>query len=112
MTFLLQVLVTNIAYHRDNLNGVATASQSTANTEMSSHDSASDDSRPSLDVYQACGQYWEKFADYKVLINFNDYPHRFDSDLETISRQLSLFGARTLAPTIPVNVEITDAGIV
>lgn len=108
------MLVTNIALHNEisSLQKASSSKSTPTDDESSSYDSPIANTEPSFEVHPALGQYWEKFADYKVLVNFNDNPHKFDADLEKISREISLYSAKILGATSPIHIEITDAGVV
>lgn len=65
------------------------------------------------DLRPALGKYWSRFADHKVLIDFVDYPHKFDLEIEGTERLISLFASKSsLAPTEVKRIQIFNHGIV
>lgn len=67
---------------------------------------------PVFTVRPALGQRWTNVAHHKILVDFTDAPHRFETDCSTVTRTLSLFYSIASASSFPKNVHITDEGVI
>lgn len=63
------------------------------------------------DVRPALGKLWNCVADHTVLINFTDFPHKYDKDCIEVNRTICLFRSKSEAPTEPKDIKITDHGV-
>lgn len=65
-----------------------------------------------LELKPALGQFWSRFADHKVLIDFVDSPHQFNLEIEGAERLISLLASKSsLAPTKAKCIQIFQHGI-
>lgn len=108
-----QILVTNLGYNRDGFSVPATQSSTPEANECPSSSSEATKGRAEnlVGVKPALGAYWNNVAHHKVLIDFTDHPHDFNTDLGAIERRISLHSSVNFPSTSGRLVQITDLGV-
>lgn len=100
----ITILITNLGYS-------SIETRSSLLVSQPSNQEDNEELETIITVKPALGAYWGNVAHHKVLIDFIDYPHDINTDLELVERKISLLISKNFKPKIGQHLRITESGV-